>query len=481
MKHQIPSQGLQEEAIFERLEAYRSQDLDWRGGQAFAYIYDAGRRAEKIGKKASSMYLTENGLDPTSFPSLLRMENELLAISLAHLQGGESSAGTFTSGGTESIMLACKSAREWARANKPEIATPEMILPETAHAAFHKAAHYLGFKTVMVPVNKDTLRAVPEAMAAAVTDQTVLMVGSSPSYAHGVIDPIEALGAIAQERGLLFHVDACVGGWLLPYLKRAGAEVPAFDFSVAGVTSISMDLHKYAFTPKGASVVLYRDAALRHHQIFACDNWTGYTVVNMAVQSSKSGGPLAAAWAVVHAIGDEGYLQLASGVREATESLMAGIAGIEGLRVLGNPDFCMFAFESDGPSVFHIADEMKVRGWHVQPQHRFGDHKENIHLSIHPGNVTKVEPFLAALRESVEAARALQPSPVVAMIGDQLGSIDASDLGPEAVGNMMAMLGVKDGALPERLAPINEILNIMPPKLSEEILKTFFNDIFKPA
>ncbi len=475
---ELSKKGQGREEILSKLEQYRADDLAWRDGHCFAYVYDAGREAERIGREVMGMFSMENGLDPTTFPSFKRLENDLMGISAAHLRG-EGAAGTFTSGGTESIILAVKTARDRARALRPEIAAPEMVLAETAHAAFHKAAAYLGVKAVMTKVDPVTFKADLAATRAAIGPNTILLVGSAPSYAHGVIDPIRGLGQIALEHDLLLHVDGCVGGWLLPFMRRNGEEVPDFDFTVPGVTSISMDFHKYAFTPKGASVVLYKDKALRAYQFFACSNWTGYTVVNAAVQSSKSGSALAAAWAVINHLGDEGYLKHAAEVRKATLRLAEGINAIDGLSVMAPPEMCMFAFKAEGVSVFHIIDEMKERGWLIQPQMRFGDIPENIHMSVHPANVEWVEPFLADLADAVEAARGLPSGQLAAMIQDQLASIDVSTLGPEQFSAFMAMAGAGEG-LPVRMAPIQEVMNILPSALSEALLINFFNDLFTP-
>src|SRR5215470_11959403 len=293
----IPAHGMHREALFERLESYRANDTPWREGRTWAYVYDPGREAEEVIKQAYMMYLSDNALDPTAFPSALRLENEVVAMAAAHLGGDDEVVGNFTSGGTESIILAVKTARDHARAMRPDVRTPEIVLPATAHAAFQKACHYLDVTPVIVPVDPATFRADLDAVRAAIGSNTVLLVGSAISYAHGVVDPIEALGALALERVLLLHVDACMGGFLLPYFRRLGAPVPPFAFDVPGVTSVSMDLHKYAFAAKGASVLLHRSPALRRHQMYACANWTGYTIVNPTVQSTKSAGPLAAAWA----------------------------------------------------------------------------------------------------------------------------------------------------------------------------------------
>lgn len=287
---QIPRHGLSRDQIFSALEAYRANDMPWRDGRTWAYVYDPGREAEEVIKQAYMMYLSENALDPTVFPSLLRLENELVAMAAAHLHGDADVVGNFTSGGTESIILAVKAARDYARAKRPHITQPEILLPATAHAAFQKAAHYLCVTPVFAPVEPNSFKADAEAVRRAITPNTILLVGSAVSYAHGVVDPIRALGQLALQHDLLLHVDACMGGFLLPYFRRLGAPVPDFDFSVPGVTSMSMDFHKYAFAAKGASTVLYRSKELRKYQIFTCANWSGYTMINPTVQSSKSGG-----------------------------------------------------------------------------------------------------------------------------------------------------------------------------------------------
>lgn len=308
---ELKKKGMSESDIFNTLESFREKDLKWREGRAFGYIFDPGADILEVGKKAYSAYLSENGLDFTVFKSLEKLERQLAAFGAKHLGGDENVVGNFSSGGTESIILAVKAARDCYRKKRPKINTPEIILPATAHAAFHKAAHYLNLKTVLVPVDPDTFKVDPQAVRSRITDNTIMLVGSAPSYAQGVIDPIRELGQIALEKDLWLHTDACMGGFLLPYFKRLGEPVPDFDFSVPGVSSISMDLHKYAYCPKGASLVLYRNKSLRKHQIFACSGWIGYTIVNNAVQSSKSGGPMAAAWAVLNYVGDDRYLEIA--------------------------------------------------------------------------------------------------------------------------------------------------------------------------
>jgi len=474
----LPDHGWSKDAVLAALESFRSGDMPWRDGRTWAYVYDPGPDAEDVIKRAFTTYLSENALDPTVFPSTLRLETQVVAMAAAHLKGDAETVGNFTSGGTESIILAVKTARDHARATKPAIRTPELVLPETAHAAFHKACHYLDVRPVPVPVDPRTFRADVETMSRAIGPNTIQLVGSAVSYAHGVVDPIAEIGALALEHDLLFHVDACMGGFLLPYFRRLGAPVPAFELDVPGVTSISMDLHKYAFAAKGASVLLHRSKELRRHQLYACAGWPGYTVVNPTVQSTKSGGPVAAAWAVLQFIGDDGYLEIARQVLDATRRIAGGIARIPGLRILGEPDMNLVAFTtSDDTSVFHVVDEMKTRGWYVQPQLGYRNSKENIHLSINPASVQWVDALLDDLRACVETARGLPAKG--GAIRTMLAGLDLASLPPDAVGALLAGAGVDGAALPDRMAGINETLNALPPALREKILVEYLNDLFR--
>ncbi len=474
----IPEKSLSESDIMTRLEGFREKDLQWRSGKVLGYVYYAGKAAEEMGKKAYMAYLTENGLDPTSFPSLLQMENEVVAMAANHVNSDGSVVGNFTSGGTESILMAVKSARDYWRAKKPEIVQPEMLMPSTAHAAFHKAAKYFDIKPVLVPVDSNTFKADVAAIREAITANTILMVGSAPSYAHGVVDPIPELAGLAMEKGILFHTDACVGGFMLPYLKRLGEPIPDFGFNVPGVTSLSMDLHKYGYTPKNASLVLYRDKSLRQKQIFACANWPGYTVVNGAAQSSKTGGPLAAAWAVLHFLGDEGYIEIARQSMAATRRLAKGVNDIEGLEVLAEPEMFMFSVKSDTLNVFHVIDEMKDRGWYIQPQLSFQNSPKNFHISVAASNIDHIDELLVVLRESVEAAKSVESGETVKTVLEAIGSMKPEDITEDNIGDMMEMAGVSGDSLPERMADINDIMDALSVDHRELLLIEFLNDLF---
>lgn len=483
----MPRTGTPKEEILAALDAYRARDVRWREGGVFAHVYDAGREVEEVAREAYVRYLTSNGLDPTAFPSLRRLEVEVVAMAAAHLGGDGRTAGSFTSGGTESILLAVKAARDGALRARPELrgARLEIVAPVTAHAAFHKAAHYLGLDLVTTEVDPRTFTADPGAMRAAITPRTVLLVGSAPSWPHGAIDPIPELGRIALEAGVRLHVDACVGGFLLPYFRRLGATVPEFDLRVPGVTSISMDLHKYAFVPKGASVILHRDRALRRPQLFGCARWPGYIVVNPTVQSSKSGGPVAAAWAVMRFLGDEGYLELARRTLEGARRLRRGIEGIPGLRILGEPAFAVLAAASERASVFHVVDEMKARGWELQAQLAFGASPANIHFIVTPGNAHRVDAMTADLATVVAAApargAAVENVARGAATADLLATRGAGPIDDAELGRLLALVGASGGRIPERLAEVQELLDALPPELRGELVTAFFDELYMPG
>lgn len=474
----IPEKNLNEAEVFETLERYRANDNDWRAGRTWGYVFDAGREIEAVAKKAYMAFLSENALDPTIFPSLLRLENEVVGMALAHVRAPDGAAGNFTSGGTESIILAVKAARDAFREKHPGAGQPEMVLPVTAHAAFHKAAHYLGVKAVTIPVDTTTFRADVDAARAAIGPNTALLVGSAASYAHGTVDPIRELGALALEKGVPFHVDGCIGGFVLGYLRRLGEGVPEFDFTVPGVTSISMDLHKYAFCPKGASVVMFRDRSLRRHMIFACSSWTGYTMVNTTVQSTKSGGPLAAAWAVLNYVGDSGYLEMVRQMRDGARALVKGIREIPELRLLGDPPMTLIACASDQLCVFALADEMKDRGWYIQPQLPHAGGPANFHLSLQLSNVPRVPEFLRDLGEAVAKVKALPKSDLGENVGAMFAGVDPSTLTSEMFSQMLAMAGIGGVGLPKRSADINLILSALTPQMRERLLTEFVNELF---
>ncbi|WP_329180766.1 pyridoxal phosphate-dependent decarboxylase family protein [Streptomyces sp. NBC_01477] len=474
-----------DDTILARLAGLRAADLPVRGGRTMAYVYDSGLAGlDDLAARAHTAFAGVNGLDMTVFPSVVTLENDIVRRTARLLGGGPGTAGTFTSGGTESCLLAVLTAREHA-ARTRGVTAPEIVLPQTAHAAFHKAAALFGLTAVTVPVDPATFRVRPQDVAAALTPRTALVVASAPSYAHGVVDPVQDVAAAAAERGVLCHVDACIGGWYLGHRTLAGgiAPPPPFDLAVPGVSSLSVDLHKYGYTPKGASVLLFRDADLRRHGWFAHASWPGYPVVNATLQGTKSAGPLAAAWAVLHRVGTAGYVELARRVHEATRLLADGIGRIDGLRVLGDPDASLVAVAADDPDLdpFVVADEMRLRGWYLQPQPAFAGSPANLHLTVTAAvaDPARIAELLAELAAATDRARALGPVTVDPGIVEIAAALDPATLGPAEVALALEVAGVgADGALPQRMAPVLAVLQALPAPLTERLLPEVISRLY---
>jgi sphinganine-1-phosphate aldolase len=396
----LPQSGMPAENVLSRMKALRERDVQWREGKTWSLVYHAGDEVSELLKEAYTLFLSENALNPMAFPSLKQLEAEVVAMTAGLLGGDDETAGNMTSGGTESLLMTVKTARDWARATKPAVTTPEMILPATAHPAFAKAAHYFCVKPVYIPVGTD-FRADVSAAQAAITPNTVLMVGSAPSYPQGVIDPIPELARLARDNELLFHVDACVGGFMLPFVRRLGYPVPDFDLGVPGVTSISVDLHKYAYAAKGASVVLYRNRELRRHQFFVSTDWSGGIYASPTMAGTRPGGAIAAAWAVMNHLGEEGYLAVADTVMKTVTKLKEGVGAIPGVEILGEPAMSILAVGSDRYNVYEIGDEMAARGWYMDRQ----QFPPSLHLTVTRAHAAVAGQFLADLEQAVAAAR----------------------------------------------------------------------------
>lgn len=471
----FPIEGKSREDVLAALKDHKARDLS-TDGRAFAFVYDAGDEAREIAREAFASCMTINGLDPTVYPSARKLENGVVKACLELLHAPELAVGTATAGGTESVMLAVKSARDYARTTRPEITQPTMLLPETAHACFHKAAHYLGVEVVRVDVDPTTFRADVADARAKMSEDVILVVGSAVSYAHGVIDPIEELAALAHEHGALMHVDACVGGCVLPFMVENGVALPRFDFLIDGVTSLSMDLHKYGFAPKGISVLLQRRRELRDAQYFACASWSGYGIVNATTLGSKSLAACGAAYVVLHHLGREGYRERATLMWDAAKKVIATIEETGGLRLLGRPAMGCFAFTTTDGDVFELADRLTARGWHIQPTYAFGASPAHIHLTMDPGNAANVDAFNEDL---VACSRDLPttiepPAPIVQML-EMIGGPGASGLDPSL---LMGQLGIADGQLPSQSATIHRLINAASPATRERLLVLFVGELF---
>ena len=396
----LPSRGRPAEEILEEMNAAAKDDVRWREGRVFSLVFDPGEELQDFLKQAYTTFFSENGLNPTAFPSLRMFEIQVVSMVAGILGGDADVVGNMTSGGTESILMAVKAARERGRDKNPRNSRPEMVLPVSAHPAFEKAAHYFGVQPVHVPVGKD-FRADVKAMKKAVTRHTILMVASAPAYPHGMVDPIGELAEIARSKDILLHVDACVGGMMLPFIRTLGYPVPHFDFAVPGVTSMSVDLHKYGYAAKGASVVLYRNPTLRKYQYFAYTDWPGGIYVSPTMTGTRPGGSIAAAWAILNRLGYDGYQDIAREVMGATRRIRAGIERIDGVYVLGDPHASILAIASDVVDIYEVGDLMTDKGWHLDRQ----QFPPTLHLTVNRAHVKSAGLFLEDLRDAVRASR----------------------------------------------------------------------------
>lgn len=444
------------EEVLAALNEIATADGAWGFGRAFTYVFD-GPDLDSLTTEAMRLFAGSNGLDPTAFPSFLRFENDLVAFARSILHGDEQVVGSVTSGGTESIMLAVKAARD-AAIVRGIPGTPNLVAPITAHAAFHKAAAYLGVEIRTTAVD-DGFRAIPDAIGGAMDDNTVLVVASAPSYTHGVVDPVADLGTLAREAGCWFHVDACVGGMVLPFLDGA----PEFDFAIDTVDSISVDLHKYGYTPKGASLVLHRSADRRAHQYFATASWTGYPVANATVQSTRSGAPLAAAWAAVQHLGTDGYRRLAGESWQATGELLEQRRSTEVVDLVAEPDAPLFGLTS--ADVFTHAARMKERGWMIGVTPSYAHSPAHLHFTITAAHLPLVAELAGDLIATAPAEPA-GPSP--------LADLDLSAVDPSMIGALLDALDLeRDRAL------IDAAIDSLEPEMRGAIISAFLQHLYR--
>jgi len=403
----LPAKGLAWNDIASRLEAAKSKDISWRRGRMAVYFYYLDRALEEVQQKAYLAFWTENNLGKRAFPSLAKLEAEVIECGLALLQAPADAAGTFTSGGSESIFLAMQTARDWARTEK-RITSPNIVLPRTAHPAFNRAAHALGIEVRRVPTVRNDFKADIGTMQNRIDRNTMALVGSAPNYPFGVFDPIRDLAALAQSRGLWMHVDACVGGFLAPFWKKLGESVPDWDFSVSGVTSISADLHKHGMAPKGASLLLLRSRELAEkYQTFDFNDWERGPYVARTMQGTRPGGAVAAAWAVLQHLGEDGYLKCARLIRDAKQQLADGIRATDGLAVLEPSELSILVYRSADPAIdiVAVAEALERRGWLVgrlvEPA--------AIHLHLNPLHSESTREYLRDVRDAVDEVRGKSP------------------------------------------------------------------------
>lgn len=461
----IPKQGIPPAELLKKLNELKATEKQPEEGRLFALVYTGNDEHFDVQKKAFDLFaektglspqhdellrlyreafMHENALNPMMFPTLRRFENEVVSMTASMLNGDENVVGCLTSGGTESVLMAIKTYRDRARHLYPNITHPEMVAPITIHPCHEKAAHYFGVTIIHVSVDNTTGLPNMADYRNAITSNTIALLSSAPHYCHGVVDPISEIAQLALEFDLPMHVDSCFGGFMLPWVEKLGYSVPKFDFRVNGVTSMSADIHKYGFGCKGASVLLYRNDSYRQYQIFVYSNWPGGLFGSPSMAGTRPGGNIAAAWASLMSMGEDGYVNTAKQLMETTVKLKQELAQIQGLRVVGNPHMTSFALASSDPEldIMAVADAMESaeRGWQMERQQR----PHTLHFSIMPHHVSVADKLVSDFRDCVAAVRANK---------------SLSKKGTAAMYGMIARI------------PDNTVL--------DDFLVQFFNDIYK--
>jgi glutamate/tyrosine decarboxylase-like PLP-dependent enzyme len=398
MRTRLPETGRDWHTLRQEMQERGRGDVDWRSGRTAVYVFNAGPEVERVQREAYTMYMAENALGPLAFPSLKQMEDEVVDMALDLLHAPDGATGAMTSGGTDSITMALKAARDHARSSRRLSGRPNVVLARTGHPAFEKAAHMMDVEVRRVPVRDDSYEADASAMGAAIDARTIMMVGSAPSFPHGIIDPIAELGAIAEKHDVWLHVDACVGGFLAPFARMNGADLAEFDFEVAAVRSISADLHKYGYAAKGASTVLLRSAELFAHIPFDHGDWAGARLVTPTLAGTRPGGAIAAAWAVMNFLGVEGYRHKQRVVCDTRARIGEALAQM-GFEILGDPKLGLIAFRHPDYDPYALWGKLIECGWFtsitVEPP--------SLHLMISPLHAEVVDEYLDALRAGMAA------------------------------------------------------------------------------
>lgn len=398
----LPPHGRNWEKVKAEMEAVQKDDSAWYNERMFiGGSYFGGEDVVEVANEAYQMYINYNGLYATKiFPSLVRYESHIVGALLEMMNAPMGASGSVTTGGTESLIMAVKTAHAWAHDRRPGATAPEIVVPHAAHPAFDKTAHLMGIKAVRMTQSPD-FRADIEAMERAINDNTIMLAASAPSYPFGITDSIPEIAALAEKHGLWLHVDACHGGFIFPFARKLGYSVPDYDFAVPGVTSISVDVHKLGYANKGVSTLLLRDANLETYQRYTFDAWPSGTYSTQNLMGSRSGGGLASAWAVLNYLGEEGYLERVGEILNTREQFLDGIREIDGLEIWGEPEAYLVTFGSNTFDIFAVDEGMAERGWMSS---RLLD-PPAIHLFLDMSHVSIVEDYLRDLAEVVSAVK----------------------------------------------------------------------------
>lgn len=398
----LPKDGTAPSELIRQIDKMQAHDVDWKGGKAWSLVYYADEEHDRLLKNTFEKYFSANYLNPFAFDSLQKMEQEVVKMTAGMLHGDNQVVGSMSSGGTESVLLAIYTYREWAKKHFKHIDNPEIVAPATIHPAHDKAAHLFGLQLHKASVNENH-QADVEEMEKLITKNTILLVASAPSYANGILDPIEKIGRLAQKYDLPFHVDGCIGGFMLPWVEKLGFQLPQWDFRVQGVTSISADVHKFGFGAKGASVILYRNLDFLKYQFFITTDFPGGIYFSPTLLGTRPGGPIAASWAAMNHLGANGYLNIAKQLMEGRKKLLTAFEKIPEIFVVGKPCMNILSYTThhNSPDIFAVGDHLEKNGWMVDRQ-QFPD---CIHLTILPTNVQVIDQYIVALINAVSYAR----------------------------------------------------------------------------
>ncbi|KAJ2373192.1 Dihydrosphingosine phosphate lyase [Coemansia sp. RSA 2607] len=400
---EIPSHGMTDDQILAILQRRQNEaGIDWKNGRVSGAVYHGGEELVNLTNQAYAMFNLTNPLHPGVFPGLRRLEAEVVRMVLDLHNANDECCGTTTSGGTESIIMAVRAHVVWARQERG-IENPNIVVPVTAHAAFDKAAEYFNIGITHIPVDDKSQRVDLKAMRRAINSETILIVGSSVTFPHGAADDLEALSKMAIKYKVGFHIDSCLGSFIMPFLKEAGFPEVVCDFRLPGVTSISCDTHKYGFAPKGTSIVMYNSKNMRHYQYFTISTWPGGIYASPTIAGSRSGAVIAGCWAAMTKMGREGYLQQCKDIVGCRIKIQKAIEQIPELFVVGEPVSTVVAFSSHKPvGIYGVMDEMKKRGWDINPL----QFPAALHIACTRLTVPVADEFIRDLKESVKMVKA---------------------------------------------------------------------------
>ncbi|XP_069836733.1 sphingosine-1-phosphate lyase 1 isoform X2 [Dendropsophus ebraccatus] len=360
----LPRSGLKQEQVMEKLKEYTALgEVSWEQGKVSGTVYSGDERLTQLLVKVYGEFAWSNPLHPDVFPGVRKMEAEIVRMACNLFHGGPETCGAVTSGGTESILMACKAYRDLAY--ERGIKYPEIVAPVSAHAAFDKAAHYFGMKMVHIPLDKKTMRVDVKAMRRAINKNTAMLVCSAPQFPHGIIDPVEEVAKLARKYKIPLHVDACLGGFLIVFMEKAGFPLPPFDFRVKGVTSISADTHKYGYAPKGSSVILYSHKDYRHYQFFVTSDWPGGLYASPSIAGSRPGGIVAACWATMMHIGEDGYIEATKKIISTARFIIKELQKMKEIFIFGNPEVSVIALGSHVFDIYRLSNSLTAKGWNL--------------------------------------------------------------------------------------------------------------------